>query len=86
MSRRASLARPCPVWYCRQGRFTRPKKLFLLASLVLVLQGPVVLSRPPDGPSGRMVLNEVTILKAEVQRLEKVVTHNESKTEDLFEW
>jgi hypothetical protein len=33
-----------------------------------------------------MVLNEVTILKAEVQRLEKVVTHDESKTEDLFEW
>ena len=62
-----------------------PKKLFVLASIVLVLQAPAVFSRPPQNPSGQMVQDEVTTLKGQVQRLEKEVTHDESKTEDLFE-
>jgi hypothetical protein len=63
-----------------------PRKLFVSASLVLVMVSPAVLSRPPEGPSGRMVLDEVTQLQTEVQRLEKGVANDKSdksKADDL---
>ena len=63
-----------------------PKMLFVSALLVLLMQAPAVLSRPPEGPSGQMVLDEVTALKAEVQRLEKEIARDKTRpslAEDL---
>lgn len=61
------------------------------ALLLTVLIGQVVLAGPPEGPSGRMVLDEVPQLRAEVKRLERatarnkgdVVRHDDSWAEDL---
>jgi hypothetical protein len=60
-----------------------PKKLFVLASLVLVLQAPAVLSRPPEGPSGRLVQDAVPALQADVKRLEKEVARDKNLAEEL---
>jgi hypothetical protein len=59
------------------------RMLFVSAVLVLLLQAPEVFSRPPEGPSGQMVLQEVSTLKAEVNRLEKEAAKDENKAEDL---
>ena len=61
------------------------RKLFVLASLVLVLQAPEVLSRPPDGPSGRLVQDPVPALQDEVKRLEKAAGSEQGHDEDLAE-
>jgi predicted component of type VI protein secretion system len=59
------------------------RMLFVSAVLVLLMQAPAVLSRPPDGPSGRLVQDAVPALQDEVKRLEKEVASDKSLAEDL---
>ena len=59
------------------------RMLFVTAVLVVLIQAPVVLSRPPEGPSGRMVQDQAAMLKAEVQRLEKAAKSEPGYEVDL---
>jgi hypothetical protein len=59
------------------------RMLFVSAVLVLLMQAPAVLSRPPDGPSGRLVKDAVPALQTEVKRLEKEVARDKNLAEEL---
>ena len=59
------------------------KKPLLLALLSLLVSWPAVFPGSPAGPSGRLVLDEVPILEAEVRRLEKEVARDKSLAGEL---
>ncbi len=64
-----------------------PRTLFvllpLIVSLFTLMMPAKVVAGPPDEGAGEMVVDEVTTLRAEVQRLEKEVTNDEYKANDL---
>ena len=59
------------------------RMLFVSAVLVLLLQAPEVFSRPPNGPSSRLVQDPVPALQDEVKRLEKEVAREPELAQDL---
>jgi hypothetical protein len=59
------------------------KKPLLLALLSLLVSAPAAFPGSPAGPSGRLVLDEVPILEAEVRRLEKEVARDKSLAAEL---
>jgi hypothetical protein len=60
-----------------------PKKPFLFAIVVLLLQVPAAFPGPPEGPSGRTVQDAVPALQDEVRRLEKAVARDKGLAEEL---
>jgi hypothetical protein len=59
------------------------RKPLLFALISLLASAPAVFSGPPEGPSGRLVQDEVPALQAEVRRLEKDVARDKSLAEEL---
>src|SRR5262249_53941058 len=60
-----------------------PDKPLVCALFIVLSQAPAALSRPPNDSSTRMVKDDVAVLKAEVQRLEREVASDKSLAEDL---
>jgi hypothetical protein len=59
------------------------KTPLLFALLSLLIPAPALVASPPEGPSGRLVLDAVPALQDEVKRLEKEVARDKSLAEQL---